>query len=218
VPAAAGRQVLNTADTARRGVVYAALAYTIWGLFPLYFRLLASVSAVEVLVHRVVWSLLFMLVVLGVRRQWGWLADALRNPRVLGAFAASALLLSGNWLTYIWAVQHDHVIDASLGYFITPLVNVLLGTTVLGERPRPAQWVALALAAIGVLWLTLQAGQPPWIALVLAASFGSYGLLRWKGWHSKPCCWPRRPWPCLHGASARAARAFRPRTRPPACC
>jgi chloramphenicol-sensitive protein RarD len=158
--------------------VYAALAYTMWGLFPLYFRQLASVSAGEVLVHRVVWSLVFVLAVLGVRRQWAWLANALRQPRVLGAFAASALLLSGNWLTYIWAVQHGHVVDASLGYFITPLVNVLLGTTVLGERPRPAQWAALALAAGGVLWLTLQAGQPPWIALVLAASFGSYGLLR----------------------------------------
>ena len=97
---------------------------------------------------------------------------------MLGAFVLSALLLSTNWLTYIWSVANDHVLDASLGYFITPLVNVLLGYTVLHERPRPAQWAALALAAGGVLWLTVQVGQLPWIALVLAVSFGSYGLLR----------------------------------------
>jgi chloramphenicol-sensitive protein RarD len=160
------------------GVAYAALAYLLWGLFPLYFRELAAVPASEVLVHRIVWSLAFVLGVLALRRQWAWLAPVARQPKVLGAFAASAALLSVNWLTYIWSVGHGHVIDASLGYFITPLVNVLLGFTVLHERPRPAQWTALALASAGVLWLTLQIGQLPWIALVLAASFGSYGLLR----------------------------------------
>ena len=160
------------------GIAYAALAYTVWGLFPLYFRELAQVAATEVLVHRIVWSLVFVLVVLGVRRQWAWLPGALRQPRVLSAFALSALLLSTNWLTYIWSVGNGHVIDASLGYFITPLVNVLLGYTVLHERPRAPQWAALALATAGVLWLTVQAGQLPWIALVLAATFGSYGLMR----------------------------------------
>lgn len=160
------------------GIAYAAAAYTLWGLFPLYFARLAAVSAIEVLVHRVVWSLAFVLVLLAARRQWAWLAGVARQPRVLGAFAASALLLSANWLTYIWSVNHGHVVDASLGYFITPLVNVLLGYTVLHERPRRAQWAALALASAGVVWLTVQAGQLPWIALVLAASFGSYGLLR----------------------------------------
>ncbi len=160
------------------GVLSAALAYVFWGLFPLYFRQIADVPALEVLVHRVVWSLLFVLVVLAARRQWAWLRDTLRRPRVIAAFAFSALLLSANWLTYIWAVTHGHVVDASLGYFITPLVNVLLGATVLHERLRSVQWTAVALAAAGVLWLAVQGGELPWIALVLAASFGGYGLLR----------------------------------------
>ncbi len=160
------------------GGLYAALAFTIWGLFPLFFRHIAQVPAAEVLVHRIVWSLLLLLGVLTLRRQWAWLGRLRTQPRVVAAFAASALLLSVNWLVYVWAVTHDHVIDSSLGYFINPLVNVLLGYTVLHERLRRLQWVALALAAGGVLWLTVQAGQLPWIALALAGSFGLYGLLR----------------------------------------
>jgi chloramphenicol-sensitive protein RarD len=160
------------------GALYAALAFALWGIFPLYFRQIASVPPGEILVHRIVWSLAFVLVVLTWRRQWGWLGPVLRQPKVLLAFAASAVLLSANWLTYIWAVNNGHVIDASLGYFINPLVNVLLGYTVLHERLRRLQWVALAVAAAGVLWLTLLAGHLPWIALVLAGSFGLYGLLR----------------------------------------
>jgi chloramphenicol-sensitive protein RarD len=131
-----------------------------------------------VLVHRVFWSLLFLLAILAARRQWRWLADVARRPTVLGAFLASSVLLSINWLTYIWSVANGHVVDASLGYFMTPLVNVALGCTVLHERLRRPQWIALGLAVTGVLWLTLQAGQLPWIALVLASSFGLYGLLR----------------------------------------
>lgn len=161
-----------------RGVLSAALAYAIWGLFPLYFWLLADVPALDTVAHRIAWSLLFMFIVLAVRRQWRWLGEALSQPRVLGVFALSALLLSANWLVYIWAVTHGHVIDSSLGYFITPLVNVLLGYTVLHERLRPLQWAAVALAAAGVLWLAVLAGQLPWIALVLAGSFGGYGLIR----------------------------------------
>lgn len=160
------------------GILYAASAYTCWGLFPLYFRQLAAVPATEVLVHRVVWSFVLMAMLLAIRRQWAWLGPALRNPKVLGAFAASALLLSVNWLTYIWSVTHGHVVEASLGYFINPLVNVLLGCVVLHERLRRVQWAALGLAAAGVVWLGVLAGRPPWIALVLAASFGTYGLLR----------------------------------------
>jgi chloramphenicol-sensitive protein RarD len=160
------------------GVVYAAFAFTWWGLFPLYFRIVTTVAPAEVLAQRILWCLVFLAGVLTWRRQWAWLAPVLRQPKVLGAFAASALLIGVNWLTYIWSVSHGRVLDASLGYFITPLVNCLLGYTLLHERPRPVQWVALVVAACGVLWLTLQAGQLPWVGLVLAASFGSYGLLR----------------------------------------
>jgi chloramphenicol-sensitive protein RarD len=161
-----------------KGILSAALAYVIWGLFPLYFKLLSDIAPLEVLVHRVLWSLLFLLGVLAVRRQWDWLQQARSQPRLLGVSAISATLLSANWLTYIWSVTNGHVIEASLGYFITPLVNVLLGYTVLHERLRKAQWAALALATLGVLWLALQGGRFPWIALVLACTFGGYGLMR----------------------------------------
>lgn len=128
--------------------------------------------------HRTLWSLVFVFGVLMVRRQWSWMGAVLRQPKVLAAFGLSAMLLSGNWLTYVWAVQNQHVVDASLGYFILPLVNVALGFVFLRERPRPGQWMAVAVAAAGVLWLAVQAGRLPWIALVLALSFGFYGLLR----------------------------------------
>ncbi len=160
------------------GVLYAALAYTAWGLFPLYFKQVADVPSLEVVMHRTLWSLVFVFGVLMVRRQWSWMASVLRQPKVLAAFVLSAMLLSGNWLTYVWAVQNQHVVDASLGYFILPLVNVALGFVFLRERPRPGQWLAVAVAAAGVLWLAVQAGRLPWIALVLALSFGFYGLLR----------------------------------------
>lgn len=160
------------------GIAYAACAYIAWGLFPLYFRQMATVPATQVLAHRIVWSLLFVFALLALRRQWQWLRPLARQPKVLAAFAASALLLSTNWLTYIWSVNQGHILEASLGYFITPLVNVALGYSVLHERPRRLQWTALALAALGVVWLTVQTGHLPWIALVLAGSFGSYGLLR----------------------------------------
>jgi len=160
------------------GVVYATLAFVWWGLFPLYFRIITTVPAPEILAHRVLWCLLFLVALLTARRQWGWLRPVLRQPKVLAAFVASALLIGANWLAYIWAVMQGHVLEASLGYFITPLVNVLLGMTLLHERLRRAQWVALAIAACGVLWLTVQAGRPPWIALSLAVTFGGYGLMR----------------------------------------
>ena len=160
------------------GIVYAALAYLSWGLFPLYFRQVAALPALEVVLHRTLWSLVFVLALLAVRRQWAWMREVLRQPRVLGAFALSALLLAANWLTYVWAVNNGHVVDASLGYFILPLVNVALGYVFLHERPRPGQWLAVTVAAAGVLWLTVLTGRLPWIALVLALSFGFYGLLR----------------------------------------
>ena len=162
----------------RTGVLSAALAFLCWGLFPIYFHALNDVPPTQILVHRVVWSLLFLLIVLTIRRQWGWVRPLMSEPRVIASFALSALLLSGNWLLYIWAVNNGHVIESSLGYFINPLVNVMLGYLVLKERLRTFQWGAIALAACGVAWLAFDAGRMPWIALVLAASFGLYGLMR----------------------------------------
>jgi chloramphenicol-sensitive protein RarD len=160
------------------GLVFAALAYVSWGLFPLYFHELSRVDAFEIVVHRSLWSFVFVWVVLLATGRVQWLAGIAQRPRLWGQFVLSALLLSANWLLYVWSVNHGHVVEASLGYFVTPLVNVLLGTWVLKERPRRLQWIALAVAASGVLWLTLTVGRPPWIALGLAGSFGCYGLLR----------------------------------------
>lgn len=161
-----------------KGVLYAAAAYAAWGLFPLFFKQLGQVGAQEVVAHRTVWSLLFVLALLLVKKHFSWMRAVLGQPKVLAAFALSAVLLATNWLIYVWAVQNDHVLDASLGYFINPLVNVALGFAVLHERPRKLQWLAVGLAAAGVVWLTVQAGRLPWVALSLAFSFGFYGLLR----------------------------------------
>jgi len=160
------------------GVLYAGLAYVCWGLFPIFFKQLSHVNAFEVVMHRMLWSLVFLLAVLAMLGRWAWLRELLRQPGVLAAFAASTLLLSANWSVYVWAVHNAHLIDASLGYFILPLVNVAMGFAFLKERPRPGQWLAVAVAASGVLWLSVQAGHLPWVALVLALTFGVYGLLR----------------------------------------
>lgn len=167
-----------TGEKQGAGVLNATAAFLLWGLFPLYFHAIGEVAPVEILAHRMVWSLLFLCIVLTVRRQWQWLPDVLRKPAVVATFVASALLLTANWFIYIWAVNNGHVIDASLGYFITPLFNVLLGLAVLKERLRGGQWLAVGVAAAGVAWLTWQAGALPWISLALAATFGAYGLLR----------------------------------------
>lgn len=159
------------------GILSAALAFLCWGLFPLYFHAIGDVPPVQILAHRMLWSLLFLVIVLAMRRQWAWL-ELVRKPRVFGSFVASALLLSVNWLIYIWAVNNGHVIEASLGYFINPLVNISLGYLLLKERLRRTQWMAIGVAALGVAWLTWQAGTVPWIALALALSFGGYGLMR----------------------------------------
>jgi chloramphenicol-sensitive protein RarD len=160
------------------GLVQAALAYVIWGLFPIYFHALSRVDAFQIVLHRSLWCFVFVWGLLVAMRRLQWVPGVARQPRLIGLFALSALLLTTNWLLYVWAVNHGHVVEASLGYFVTPLVNVMLGTLVLKERPRRLQWVAVAVAACGVLWLTVTLGRPPWIALGLAASFGSYGLLR----------------------------------------
>jgi chloramphenicol-sensitive protein RarD len=139
------------------------------------------VPALEVVMHRTVWSLVFLSGVLIVRKHWAWLWALRHSPKVLGVFAISAFLLGANWVVYVWAVQNDHVLDASLGYFIVPLVNVGLGFVLLHERPRAGQWLAVAVAAAGVLWLALQTRHVPWVALVLASTFGLYGLMRKVG-------------------------------------
>ncbi|MEW7849651.1 EamA family transporter RarD [Massilia aurea] len=161
----------------RSGIIYAALAFFCWGLFPIYFHALGEVPPLQILAHRMLWSLAFLLILLLLRRDWKWLA-IVRQPRVFFSFVLSALLLSANWLVYIWSVMNHHVIEASLGYFINPLVNIVLGYLILKERMRPLQWAAIGVAAMGVAWLTWQAGTVPWIALFLALSFGGYGLLR----------------------------------------
>jgi chloramphenicol-sensitive protein RarD len=160
------------------GLLYAALAFTIWGLYPLYLLQVASVPPLELVLHRSAWSLALLLLVLAWQRRWAWLGTVRGQPRQLALFAASALLLGTNWLVYTYAVMAGRVIEASLGYFINPLVSVLLGVLVLRERLRPVQWLSVGLAAAGVLWLTLDTGRLPWMALVLACSFALYGLLR----------------------------------------
>lgn len=160
-----------------RGILAAGSAFTIWGLFPVFLRLMQAVPPLEILAHRVLWSVVFLLGLLGLRRQWTWIAAIRQQPRVALAFAASAAMLFTNWVVFIWAVNDDHIVDASLGYFITPLFNVLLGLT-LGERLRALQWAAIALAATGVGWLTVSAGHLPWIGLVIAVTFAVYGLIR----------------------------------------
>ena len=160
------------------GIAYATLAFVMWGLFPLYFRQIAAVPPLEVVLHRSVWSLLFVIALLAALRRFGWMRELAAQPRRLGLFALSALLLSGNWLLYVYAIHSGQVVEASLGYFINPIVNVLLGVLVLHERLNKAQWASVALAAAGVLWLTLLNGRLPWIALALAVSFAFYGLMR----------------------------------------
>jgi len=160
------------------GVAYAAAAYLTWGLFPLYFRALAGVPAPEVLAHRIVWSLVFLVALVTALGRWRGVLLQLRSPGTLSTLAVTAVLISSNWLTYIWAVNSGRVLEASLGYFVNPLVTVLLGVVFLRDRLTPRQIAAVALAAAGVLALVVRAGRVPWVALVLAVTFGLYGLLR----------------------------------------
>jgi chloramphenicol-sensitive protein RarD len=161
-----------------RGVAYAAGAYLIWGTFPLYFRALDGVPPAEILAHRIAWSAAFLVLLVTAWRRWGDVLRQLRAPGTLARLATSAVLISANWLIYIWAVNAEHVLDASLGYFVNPLVSVLLGVAFLREPLSRRQGVAVALAAAGVLTLVVRAGRVPWVALSLAVTFGLYGLVR----------------------------------------
>jgi chloramphenicol-sensitive protein RarD len=162
----------------RGGLAAAIGAFTIWGVLPLYMKPLHELSALEIMAHRIVWSCLLVFAWLAWRREVGAVRDALANPGTRYRLMATAVLISINWLIYVWSIANGHVIDASLGYFINPLLNVVLGVLLLGERLNVAQKAAVGMAAIGVLYLAVVAGRPPWIALALAASFGGYGLLR----------------------------------------
>ncbi|MBB1362265.1 MULTISPECIES: EamA family transporter RarD [unclassified Shewanella] len=164
----------------RKGVLLAICAYTIWGIAPLYFKLLHHVPATEILMHRVIWSFIFMVILMQFIGGFSRLRLILKQPKQLLILLITSILIAANWLIFIWAVNNDHMLDASLGYFINPLFNVLLGMVFLGERLRKLQWVAVALASIGVLVQLISFGSIPLLSLALAASFGFYGLLRKK--------------------------------------
>jgi chloramphenicol-sensitive protein RarD len=169
---------MSAARLSPRGLAAAAAAFSLWGLFPVYFHPLSHVSAVQVIAHRVSWSCLFLLGWILLRGELGRVALTIRRPALLARLALTACLISGNWLVYVWSVTHGHIVDTSLGYYINPLVNVLLGVVVLRERLNRAQWTAVALAALAVLYLALLAGRPPWIPGTLALSFSLYGFVR----------------------------------------
>ena len=160
------------------GVIYAGAAFLIWGLAAVYWKELRSVPPLEIIAHRVAWSFLFLLPMIILQREWADFIGILKNPRMVLILFLSAILVGANWLLYVWAVNNNHLLQASLGYYINPLVNVVLGMVFLKERLRPPQVIAVLLATTGVLYLTVQYGQFPWIAISLAMSFGLYGLIR----------------------------------------
>ncbi len=162
----------------RRGLLLGIAAYTLWGAFPLYWPLLEPAGAIEILAHRIVWSLVTMGALVLVLRRTSVVRGLAADPRVFRLLALAACLVTVNWATYIWGVNHGHVIETSLGYFINPLVTVLMGVFILGERLRPWQWAAMGVAGFAVVVLTVDYGRLPWVAIVLAFSFGSYGLCK----------------------------------------
>jgi len=159
-----------------RGMIYGLIAYGLWGMFPLYFPLLEPAGPIEILAHRMVWSLIVSSIILTVVR--GWRAIATMPPRVWGLVVAASCLIGVNWVIYIWAVNNGRVVEAALGYFINPLVSVLLGVIIFRERLRAGQWTAVGLGVVAVLVLAVAGGSFPWVALSLAASFGFYGLVK----------------------------------------
>ena len=165
-------------DDRRLGVLSGLAAYSLWGLFPLYFPLLEPAGGLEIVAHRVLWSLAFVGLLLTVTRHWSQVRALASDRRRLLVLAGAALLIAVNWLVFVYGVNSGQVVETSLGYFINPLVSVLLGVVVFSERLRPLQWVAVGIAAVAVTVLTVDYGHPPWIALALAASFGLYGVMK----------------------------------------
>ncbi len=162
------------------GGAFAATAYTLWGVAPLYFKQIAEIPAEEILVHRIVWSFALLVLMLTAMKAWSGIAAVMQQPKKMLAMLGTGVLLAGNWGLFIWAVNNHHMLEASLGYYINPLLNVLLGMLFLGERLRRLQWLAVGLAVFGVLLQLIHFGSLPWIALVLASSFALYGLFRKK--------------------------------------
>lgn len=162
----------------KKGILLATTAYTLWGILPFYWKMLDHVPAYEILCHRMLWSLAFTTGLLSLKRHWQWFAQFRRNPRSLLFYLFSAVILAANWFIFIWAVNSGFILDASLGYFINPLVSILLGVIFLKEKLRAGQILAVVIAALGVLYLTFGYGKFPWVAMSLALTFGCYGLLR----------------------------------------
>ncbi|GIJ47359.1 protein RarD [Virgisporangium aliadipatigenens] len=162
----------------RHGLLLGFAAYAIWGFFPLYWRLLDDATPLEILAHRIVWSVVFVAILLAARRRWQAVRDLTRQPRKLAGVALAAVLIGVNWLTFIYGVSSEQVVEVSLGYFVTPLVAVGLGVVALKERLRATQWVAVGISTLAVVVLTVDYGRLPWIALLLAVSFGLYGLVK----------------------------------------
>ncbi len=162
----------------RRGTLYGVAAYLLWGFFPLYWPLLEPASSVEIVAHRIVWSLVVVAVILSLTRNWSWVTPFRQDRASQWRLSLASVLIAGNWCLYIYGVNSGHVVETSLGYFINPLVTVLLGVLVLGERLTRLQWAALGLGTLAVLVLAVDYGRPPWIALGLASSFAIYGLFK----------------------------------------
>lgn len=168
----------DDAKRSRQGVLFAIAAYTMWGVAPIYFKLLQQVPALEILAHRIIWSfILVLLLIVGLRR-WQRIKPVVTNKKQMLRLTIATFLLGGNWFLFIWAINNDHILDASLGYYINPLLNVAIGMVVFAERMRRMQLVSIALAVIGVLIQVISFGSVPWVALALACSFATYGAIR----------------------------------------
>lgn len=163
--------------TTPKGVATAFVAFLIWGFFPVYFKLLQNYNSIEIIGHRVVWTFVGILLVLLLKKHWSWLKVIKDNPKWLGFTLISGTFIAINWLTYVWAVNNNHMLEASLGYFISPLAGVLLSLVVLKEKLRPLQWLAVGLAVVGVLIQLVMLGKLPWVSLALAGTFSVYGLM-----------------------------------------
>lgn len=169
---------MSSSSETRGGLVYGIAAYGLWGLLPLYWHLLKSTGATEVLAHRMVWSLPTALLLLAALRRWTWIRALVRQPRTLGLLLLAAIFISLNWGMFIWSVTQERVLEASLGYFINPLVSIAFGVLLLRERLRPAQWTAVGIGAIAVGALSVGYGQVPWLSITMAFSFATYGLVK----------------------------------------